>query len=46
VFRADPSTFRTQAALLRASLYRKQLAARFVAWRKSPALSQNLSTAF
>ena len=32
--------------LLRASLYRKQLAARFVAWRKFAELAQNPSTAF
>ena len=32
--------------LLRASLYRKQLAARFVAWREFAELAQNPSTAF
>ncbi len=34
LLRVDPATFRTQATLLCASLYRKQLAARFDAWRE------------
>jgi len=38
--------FALKRHLLRASLYRKQLAARFVAWRKFTELAQNPSFAF
>ncbi len=38
--------FALKRHLLRASLYRKQLAARFVAWREFTELAQNPSTAF
>ncbi|GJH03865.1 IS6 family transposase [Paraburkholderia terrae] len=38
--------FALKRHLLRASLYRKQLAARFVAWREFAELAQNPSTAF
>jgi putative transposase len=38
--------FALERHLLRASLYRKQLAARFVAWREFAELAQNPSTAF
>ena len=38
--------FALKRHLLRASLYRKQLAARFVAWREFAQLAQNPSTAF
>jgi putative transposase len=38
--------FAPKLHLLRASLYRKQLAARFVAWRKFTELAQNQSFAF
>jgi len=38
--------FALKRHLLRASLYRKQLAARFVAWREFSELAQNPSTAF
>jgi putative transposase len=38
--------FALKRHLLRASLYRKQLAARFVVWRKFTELAQNPSTAF
>src|SRR5579864_8165963 len=38
--------FALKRHLLRASLYRKQLAARFVAWRKFTGLAQNPSTGF
>ena len=38
--------FALKRHLLRASLYRKQLAARFVAWREFAELAQNSSTAF
>jgi putative transposase len=38
--------FALKRHLLRASLYRKQLAARFVAWREFTELTQNPSTAF
>jgi putative transposase len=38
--------FALKRHLLRASLYRKQLAARFVAWRELTEVTQNLSYAF
>jgi putative transposase len=38
--------FALKRHVLRASLYRKQLAARFVAWREFTELAQNPSTAF
>jgi putative transposase len=38
--------FALKRHLLRASLFRKQLAARFVAWREFAELAQNPSTAF
>jgi len=38
--------FALKRRLLRASLYRKQLAARFVAWREFAELAQNPSTVF
>ncbi|MFM0642661.1 DDE-type integrase/transposase/recombinase, partial [Paraburkholderia metrosideri] len=38
--------FALKRHLLRASLYRKQLAARFVAWREFAELAQNPSTVF
>jgi putative transposase len=38
--------FALKRHLLRASLYRKQLAARFGAWRNITELAQNPSTAF
>src|ERR1700730_6642734 len=38
--------FALKRHMLRASLYRKQLAARFVAWREFAELAQNPSTAF
>ena len=38
--------FALKRNLLRASLYRKQLAARFVAWRKFTELTQDPSSAF
>src|ERR1700688_1062578 len=46
VLRADQATLRAQRHLLRASLYRKQLAARFVAWRELTEVTQNPSYAF
>jgi putative transposase len=38
--------FALKRHLLRASLYRKQLAARFIAWREFTELAQNPSWAF
>jgi putative transposase len=46
VLRADQQHFALKRHLLRASLYRKQLAARFVAWRDLTEVTQNPSYAF
>jgi putative transposase len=45
-FRPIRQHFALKRHVIRASLYRKQLAARFVAWREFAELAQNPSTAF
>jgi putative transposase len=46
VFRADPATFALKRHLLRTSIFRKQLAARFGAWREITKVTRNPSLAF
>jgi hypothetical protein len=46
VLRADPITFRAQAASAARFTLRKQLAARFVAWREITEGTRNPSSAF